>query len=230
MTRPRPSMMLTTKVMLSTPTRRHKEHNEENIMRDLFRYLIILICCGLPIFSGASFAERTDSQTDPAEHQHEQASDIVWTCSMHPQIQLPEPGQCPICFMDLIEVEKRSNEDRLSLRQISLDSQARKLAEIEVQPVTRGNKETDATVQIFGRIDYDETRMSTITSWVDGRIDKLFVDYTGAGVQRGQAVAEVYSPDLFTAQASTNTRSAAPKFLLLRHFIRFFPCFLRIFL
>lgn len=86
---------------------------------------------------------------------------------MHPQIQLPEFGQCPLCFMDLIEVEKQSDEERLSLRQISLDRQARKLAEIEVQPVTRGNKESDATVQIFGRIDYDETRVSTITSWVD---------------------------------------------------------------
>ncbi|WP_339134218.1 MAG: efflux RND transporter periplasmic adaptor subunit [Candidatus Electrothrix sp. GW3-4] len=166
-------------------------------MRDLFFHLIILICCGLPLFSGNAFAE----QADPAGHQHEQAPATVWTCSMHPQIQLPEPGQCPICFMDLIEVEKQNNEERLSLRQISLDSQARKLAEIEVQPVIRGNKETDASIQIFGRIDYDETRVSTITSWVDGRIDRLLVDYTGATVQRGQAVAQVYSPELFTAQA-----------------------------
>src|SRR4030095_15584110 len=29
-----------------------------------------------------------------------------WTCSMHPQIRLPRPGQCPICFMDLIPVKK----------------------------------------------------------------------------------------------------------------------------
>ncbi|XCN73677.1 MAG: efflux RND transporter periplasmic adaptor subunit [Candidatus Electrothrix aestuarii] len=170
-------------------------------MQALLRYLIIFICCGIPFFSGPSFAKQTDSQANPAEHQHKQALETIWTCSMHPQIQLPESGQCPLCFMDLIEVEKQSNEERLSLRQISLDRQERKLAEIEVQPVTRGNKESDATVQIFGRIDYDETRVSTITSWVDGRIDKLFVDYTGATVQRGQAVAEVYSPNLFTAQA-----------------------------
>uniref|UniRef100_UPI0040561E7F efflux RND transporter periplasmic adaptor subunit n=1 Tax=Candidatus Electrothrix sp. TaxID=2170559 RepID=UPI0040561E7F len=164
-------------------------------MRDLFLHLIILTCSFL-LFSGTSFAE-----TDPADHEH--GPETIWTCSMHPQIQLPEFGQCPICFMDLIEVKKQSNEKRLSLRQISLDSQAQKLAEIAVQPATRKNTENDsnAKVQIFGRIDYDETRLSTITSWVDGRIDKLFVDYTGATVQRGQAVAAIYSPDLFTAQA-----------------------------
>ncbi len=165
-------------------------------MRNLFLHLIILICSGVWLFSGTSFAK-----TDPAEHEH--GPKTIWTCSMHPQIQLPEFGQCPICFMDLIEIKKQSNEKRLSLRQISLDNQARKLAEIEVHPVTRENqnKDSKAKVQIFGRIDYDETRLRTITSWVDGRIDKLFVDYTGATVQRGQAVATIYSPDLFTAQA-----------------------------
>jgi Cu(I)/Ag(I) efflux system membrane fusion protein len=169
-------------------------------MQDLFFHLIILICCWLPTFSALSFA----AQTDPAEHehhQHEQDLKTTWTCSMHPQIKLPGFGQCPICFMDLIEVAQESNEKRESLRQISLDSKARKLAQVEVRSVIRGSKDTPAELQIFGRIDYDETRDSTITSWVDGRIDKLFIDYTGSPVQRGQAVAQVYSPDLFTAQA-----------------------------
>jgi Cu(I)/Ag(I) efflux system membrane fusion protein len=168
-------------------------------MRVLFLHLIILLCYWLPIFSALSFA----AQTDPAEHkhQHKQALKTIWTCSMHPQIQLPESGQCPLCFMDLIEVAKESNEDRQSLRQISLDSKSRKLAQVEVRSVIRGNKNTPAELQIFGRIDYDETRGSTITSWVNGRIDKLFIDYTGSPVRHGQAVAQVYSPDLFTAQA-----------------------------
>ncbi len=162
-------------------------------MRNLLYLLVIGSLFFLLLFR-TSLAETADSA-----HKHDR--ETVWTCSMHPQIQLPEPGQCPICFMDLIEVEKQSNEERQSLRQISLDSQARKLAEIEVQPVIRGAKDAAAEIQIFGRIDYDETKVTTITSWVDGRIDKLFVDYTGAAVQRGQAVAKVYSPDLFTAQA-----------------------------
>ncbi len=165
-------------------------------MQDLFfRLSTVLLCCCFLLLPGGLHAE-----TDPAAG-HEHDPETVWTCSMHPQIQLPESGQCPLCFMDLIEIEKQSNEDRQSLRQISLDSRQRKLAEVEVRSVIRGHNTASAEIQIFGRIDYDETRGSTITSWVDGRLDKLFIDYTGSPVRRGQAVAKVYSPDLFTAQA-----------------------------
>lgn len=123
----------------------------------------------------------------------------IWTCSMHPQIQLPESGQCPICFMDLIEVTRESGVDRGSLRQITFDDRARKLAEVEVQPVRRGTAMTE--IRMVGKVDYDETRVGTITSWVNGRIDKLFVDYTGSKVRRGQPMVQVYSPELLTAQA-----------------------------
>ncbi len=137
------------------------------------------------------------------------AAETVWTCSMHPQIQLPEAGQCPICFMDLIEVEKESNDNRQSLRQISFDDRARKLAQVEVRPVVRGKAATE--IRMVGKVDYDETRVGTITSWVSGRIDKLFVDYTGSRVRRGQPMAKIYSPELLTAQAELIQASAALK-------------------
>ncbi len=137
------------------------------------------------------------------------AAETVWTCSMHPQIQLPEAGQCPICFMDLIEVEKESNANRQSLRQISFDDRARKLAQVEVRPVVRGKAATE--IRMVGKVDYDETRVGTITSWVSGRIDKLFVDYTGSRVRRGQPMAKIYSPELLTAQAELIQALAAMK-------------------
>ena len=143
------------------------------------------------------------------ETEHDHSTETIWTCSMHPQIQLPESGQCPICFMDLIEVVKEKAANRQSLRQISFDRRARKLAEVEVQPVTRGH--ASAEVRMVGKIDYDETRMGTITSWVNGRIDKLFVDYTGSRVRRGQAMASIYSPELVTAQAELIQALAALK-------------------
>ena len=34
----------------------------------------------------------------------------VWSCSMHPQVQQPKPGKCPICFMDLIPLKNDSSE------------------------------------------------------------------------------------------------------------------------
>lgn len=140
-------------------------------------------------------------QAVAAEHDHEQAGTAtVWTCSMHPQIQLPEFGQCPICFMDLIEVAMDdSGAERRSLRQISFDERARKLARVEVVPVVRGV--AGGETRMVGKVEYDETRVGTITAWVGGRIDILHVDYTGSRVRKGQAMAEIYSPELLTAQA-----------------------------
>lgn len=166
-----------------------------------FRFLAILFCFLLLPFSGVLAA---DSDLD-----HDHTAETIWTCSMHPQIQLPESGQCPICFMDLIEVQKESSVNRASLRQISFDSRARKLAEVEVQAVKHGSGVTE--IRMVGKVDYDETRVGTITSWVNGRIDKLFVDYTGSRVRRGQPMVKVYSPELLTAQAELIQASVALK-------------------
>ncbi len=129
------------------------------------------------------------------------AGDVVWTCSMHPQIQLPEPGKCPLCFMDLIPLEKggESGDEAVSLRQISLTASARKLAGIATTPVTRQG--VNVETRMLGKVDYDETRIGTITAWTGGRIDKLYIDYTGSSVRKGQAMASIYSPELLTAQA-----------------------------
>ena len=173
-----------------------------------FRFLMIPVAL-LVLSAGPVSAESGDGHQHNSQDGTVQTADTIWTCSMHPQIQLPEAGQCPICFMDLIEVEKENNEDRQSLRQISLDDRARKLARVEVQPVIRGDAQ--AEIRMVGKVDYDETRVGTITSWVSGRIDKLYVDYTGSHVRRGQAMAKVYSPELLTAQAELIQAAAALK-------------------
>jgi Cu(I)/Ag(I) efflux system membrane fusion protein len=128
--------------------------------------------------------------------------EVIWTCSMHPQIRLPEPGKCPICFMDLIPVKKdgqTGETQAVSLRQITLSPQAMKLAEVEVARVVR--RPLDLETRMVGKVEYDETKLGYITAWAGGRIDKLHVDYTGSVVSKGQAMASIYSPELLTAQA-----------------------------
>ncbi|MHC4663452.1 MAG: efflux RND transporter periplasmic adaptor subunit [Planctomycetota bacterium] len=120
-----------------------------------------------------------------------------WTCSMHPQIKTQKPGDCPICGMDLIPV-REGQEDKLSNRQIKMSDRAMKLAELETSVVER--KFVEAEVRMVGKINYDETRLSHITAWIPGRLDRLFVDYTGIPVSKGDHLVEVYSPELLTAQ------------------------------
>jgi len=145
------------------------------------------------------------SATDQHAHEQtvrEQDTDVIWTCSMHPQIRLPQPGKCPICFMDLIPAQKESTTaeaEAVSLRQISLSPESRKLAEVTVEPVAR--RSVAVETRMVGKVDYDETRLGSITTWMAGRIDKLYVDFTGSRVAKGQPMALIYSPELLTAQA-----------------------------
>ncbi len=120
----------------------------------------------------------------------------TWTCSMHPQIRQPEFGLCPICNMDLIPLEADGGGG--GLRELSISPEASALLDLRVAPVVRAPVQNE--IRLFGRIDYDERRISTITSRVAGRLDRLFVDFTGALVSEGDHLAEIYSPDLLVAQ------------------------------
>ena len=160
------------------------------------------------LWSANVFTSREDSKQDAAqletaEHGSDEAhaaGNVVWTCSMHPQIQLPQPGKCPLCFMDLIKLEIDANKAAAeSYRQIELDSNARKLAEIEVSPVTRQSASTN--LRMVGKVDYDESLVGTISAWTAGRIDRLHIAKTGSFVRKGQPMAAIYSPELYAAQA-----------------------------
>lgn len=136
----------------------------------------------------------------PSDHDTSNATDSTtptsWTCSMHPSIKLPEKGQCPICFMDLIPLKE--TEGGLTANQITLSEEASQLASIQTVIVKSGIPTKE--IHLSGKISYDETRVRTITAWVPGRLERLFVDYTGISVEKGDHMIELYSPDLYAAQ------------------------------
>lgn len=122
-------------------------------------------------------------------------SDEIWTCSMHPQIRQPNPGLCPICEMDLIVLK---DDGGGGIREVKVTPEAAALLDLRVSPVVKSLAQAD--VSLFGKVTYDERRISTITSRVAGRIDRLFVDFTGAVVRKNDHLAELYSPEIYVAQ------------------------------
>jgi len=121
---------------------------------------------------------------------------LLWTCSMHPQIKKAEPGRCPICEMDLVPMrEEAGGGERASLK---LGERARHLASIETTPVTY--RKLTKSIYTVGKIDYDESRVAHVTAWVSGRVDKLFVNFTGTIVKKGEHLIYMYSPDLLSTQ------------------------------
>ncbi len=160
--------------------------------------MIVVLILGV----GLGFLLDSETARDVA-HQHEGEAEVeapeFWTCSMHPQVRQPEPGQCPICAMDLIPVESGGGEDvALDPNQIHLTPNAIALAEVRTAKVER--KFVTATVRMVGKVAYDESRVGHITAWVGGRVDRLFADTTGMPVRKGDHMVQLYSPDLLTAQ------------------------------
>lgn len=121
-----------------------------------------------------------------------------WTCSMHPHIKLSKSGQCPICGMDLIPVRENGGAADDSAVSLRLNQTARQLAEVETAEVQF--KAVHNKVRLVGKVAYDETKLSYISAWVPGRIDRLFVDFTGIRVREGDHLIKLYSPELISAQ------------------------------
>ncbi|MDD7984363.1 efflux RND transporter periplasmic adaptor subunit [Lentisphaera marina] len=122
--------------------------------------------------------------------------DITWTCSMHPQIKLKDKVPCPICGMELIPLKKGG--EQLGERELRLSPYAEKLAAVTVSPVEK--RRVSMTVNMLGKVSFDETRLKQVSARFGGRLDRLFVDYTGVQVKKGDHLFEVYSPELITAQ------------------------------
>jgi len=170
------------------------------LRRPLFALLAAALLA-LAFVAGRSCGPTPPEQTGHEEHPAADApaaAPEVWTCAMHPSVRLPEPGQCPICFMDLIPANADGGGDDLGPRTLRLTESARKLAEIETAPVKRMSVAHE--VSMVGKVAFDETRLAYLTAWVGGRLDRLFVDYTGVNVRRGDHMVEIYSPTLYTAQ------------------------------
>ncbi len=143
----------------------------------------------------AAPAPRAEEPTAAAESGEE----TIWTCSMHPQIRQNEPGKCPICGMDLIpldEMGEASADDPLTLE---MTPEAVKLAQVQTTIVGQTGR-AEKQIQLTGKIQADERRTASQVAHIPGRIEALFVTFTGESIQQGQKLATVYSPELITAQ------------------------------
>ncbi|WP_299276619.1 efflux RND transporter periplasmic adaptor subunit [uncultured Psychroserpens sp.] len=148
-----------------------------------------------------------NSSNKETEHNHTETIETnqMWTCSMHPQIMQPEPGDCPICGMDLIPAE--SSADGLLADQFRLTENAMALANIQTTVVGKGNV-GDNTIKLSGKIAENEEANAVQVSYFSGRIERLNVSFTGEEVRKGQLLATIYSPELYAAQQELITAAS----------------------
>lgn len=160
----------------------------------------------------------------PDDHDHDDAEETTndepqeYTCSMHPQVRKTDPNaKCPICAMDLIPVPSDEDDaddmdDEVRLR---LSSRAAALLQIQTRPAER--KDIAIPVSMFGKVAADESRIFRIAARTDAYVEKLHANTPWQRVQKGETIAELYSPAAVTAMrelhvardASESVREAA---------------------
>ncbi|HHB52847.1 MAG TPA: efflux RND transporter periplasmic adaptor subunit, partial [Saprospiraceae bacterium] len=145
-------------------------------------------------------------QTPTSKHTHQnETEEAHWTCSMHPQIDMPEQGQCPICGMDLFPKETGTDVDNQAPNSFKMSKNAVALANIETLVVGEIDRETDnnntaPSLRLTGKIVANDKKTLMQTTHLGGRIEHLYHRSLGEYVQSGSLIASLYSPELVTAQ------------------------------
>jgi RND family efflux transporter MFP subunit len=179
----------------------------------------------------------------------------LWTCGMHPEVILHEPGNCPKCGMKLVPVkagmsapaDPPQNDDHQQQDKSQVDKERKILywkapmdpteiydhpgkskmgmdlvpvyadqagaasgGTVVIDPATEQNMGVRYTtvrkmdfsreIRAVGLVAYNEEKLYTVNTKISGWIEKLYVDYTGQQVRKGQPLLEIYSPDLVTTQ------------------------------
>ena len=133
----------------------------------------------------------------------EAESDDRYICPMMCTPPSTEPGRCPVCAMELVKATGGGGGgDGTS---ITIEPVARRLIGIQTATATLGP--VSQTIRTIGSIDYDESKLATISAYVDGRLEKMYADYVGVPVAKNDDLAMIYSPDLYSAQVEFLTAS-----------------------
>jgi len=151
----------------------------------------------------------------------------TYTCPMHPTVISDKPGTCPVCGMDLVRKAREGEEIEITEELSKLLKSPNEIVIASIKTLKAEYKSIPLQIAVQGIVTYDTRTVYTIPARVGGRLEKVFLKYAFQSVTKGQKVAEIYSPELITAQRellyliehdasnSTLIESAKSKLLLL---------------
>lgn len=160
--------------------------------------LLIGLFLGWLIFGGSAADHAASVNEHISEAHTNEQGEIVYTCSMHPSVRQSEPGNCPICGMELIPANQESSTESPGPNEIQMTKAATRLAQVQTTKVVK--KIATRKIRMPGKVVVDERKTASISAQFPGRIEQLYVDFTGQQVSKGEKLASIYSPQLVTAQ------------------------------
>ena len=143
-----------------------------------------------------------------AAHPKDQRRILYYVDPMHPGYKSDKPGIAPDCGMKLVPVYEGGdapatlasdgNSETMPAHLLNISPEKQQLIGVrfgEVQLTT-----ASSTIRAVGKVAQDETSMVRIHPKVEGWIEKVHVDFTGAPVQKGQPLLTIYSPEMLSAE------------------------------
>jgi RND family efflux transporter MFP subunit len=165
--------------------------------------LVLLVSATI---AGFSFRDQLRSRLFGQE---EAAKKDVYYCPMHPSYKSDKPGDCPICNMALLKLEpehegpvegeaEKPADETMPPGSVKISASKQQL--IGVTYGEAANESVAHTIRAVGKVTYDETKISRIHTKIDGWIEKVYVDFTGKLVKKGDPLISLYSPELVATQ------------------------------
>lgn len=206
------------------PVETANENQEKTGRTDFRRWLLGLfikplafLLCGILLFAGLGVMQRLGLISDSGHGDgsaNQSAEAVEYICPMMCTPPQSHPGRCPVCAMELVVAS--SGGAKGDSQSVQIGSAARRIANIQtaeakLEPLSR-------SVRAVGQLQYDEASLKTISAYVGGRLDRLYADFTGVVVKRGEPLALLYSPELYSAQvefllAKKSVEQASPNLL-----------------
>lgn len=131
--------------------------------------------------------------------QHAEHAD-TYTCPMHPTVVSDKPGSCPVCGMDLVRKARAGEDVKITEDLARLIKSPNETILSPVKTIKGEFKSMAVALEAQGIVTYDTRNIYTIPARTSGRLEKVFLKYAFQPVTKGQKVAEIYSPELVTAQ------------------------------
>lgn len=166
-------------------------------LRFIFVFIVIAVLFG----NWAWIMNVADHLMRPKQASDGVVGEFEWFCPMHPSVvRKDNKEKCPICGMPLSR-RKRGEKPVLPDGVLSrVTVSGLRYAQLGASTEEIGYRTLVREIRTVGTMEWDERKISHPSVRVAGRVDELYVNFTGARVKKGDPLYKLYSPDLVSTQ------------------------------
>jgi RND family efflux transporter MFP subunit len=173
------------------------------------RTIATLALAAIAFGGGIAFKAWYDRRPAAAPAAKQERKILYWHDPMHPAYRSDKPGIAPDCGMQLepvyadpapVATDHSAHQSGGGTPEGAIHIPPDKQQLLNVKTGVAEVTSTSRTIRAAGKVALDETRVSHVHTKVEGWIDKVFVDYTGKPVERGQPLFTLYSPEMLATQ------------------------------